>query len=110
LGSQWWDWLEGLTITPGEDGNTLLTGPVVGDAASHSLIKKVRDVGMPLLLVNRVEPGPSTTTGTDQADAPDVKQQIEVSCLERRAAFEPPFLAYFSPWEQNDDHNSSPTQ
>ena len=57
LGHQWTDWFEGLTITLEENGETLLTGPVVDDAALHGLLKKVRDLGMPLLSVNRVEPG-----------------------------------------------------
>jgi hypothetical protein len=74
LGSHWSDWFEGLTITPEEDGNTLLTGAVIDDAALHGLLKRVRDLGMPLLSVNRVEPGPSTALGTGQADAPDGKQ------------------------------------
>ena len=56
LGSQWTVWFEGLTITLEEDGNTLLTGPVVDQAALHGLLKKVRDLGMPLLSVNSVEP------------------------------------------------------
>jgi len=60
LGSQWTDWFEGLTITLEEDSNTLLTGPVVDQAALHGLLKKVRDLGMPLVSVNPVEP--------DQAD------------------------------------------
>lgn len=63
LGSQWTDWFEGLTITLEESGDTLLTGPVVDDAALHGLLKKVRDLGMPLLSVHRVEP--------DQADVSD---------------------------------------
>jgi len=57
LGHQWTDWFGGLTITLEEDGETLLTGPVVDQAALHGLLKKVRDLGMPLLSVNRVEPG-----------------------------------------------------
>ena len=57
LGQQWTDWFEGLTITLEENGDTLLTGPVVDDPALHGLLKKVRDLGMPLLSVNRVEPG-----------------------------------------------------
>jgi len=56
LGFQWTDWFEGLTITLEEDGNTLLTGPVVDQAALHGLLKKVRDLGMPLVSVNRVDP------------------------------------------------------
>jgi len=57
LGQQWTDWFEGLTITLEENGDTLLTGPVIGQPALHGLLKKVRDLGMPLLAVNRVEPG-----------------------------------------------------
>jgi hypothetical protein len=73
LGSQWTDWFEGLTITLEEDGNTLLTGPVVDQAALHGLLKKVRDLGMPLVSVSPVEPGPPTALGTGQADVPKVK-------------------------------------
>jgi hypothetical protein len=57
LGRGWTDWFGGLTITLEEDGDTLLTGPVVDQAALHGLLKKVRDLGMPLLSVNCVEPG-----------------------------------------------------
>ncbi len=73
LGSQWTDWFEGLTITLEEDGDTLLTGPVVDQAALHGLLKKVRDLGMPLVSVSPVEPGPPTTLGTGQADVSEVK-------------------------------------
>ena len=66
LGHQWTDWFGGLTITLEDNGDTLLTGPVVDQAALHGLLKKVRDLGMPLLSVNRVEPG--------QAAVSDVKQ------------------------------------
>jgi len=64
LGRGWTDWFGGLTITLEEDGDTLLTGPVVDQAALFGLLKKVRDLGIPLLSVNRVKPG--------QADASDV--------------------------------------
>jgi hypothetical protein len=57
LGRQWTDWFGGLTITLEDNDETLLTGPVVDQAALHGLLKKVRDLGMPLLSVNRVKPG-----------------------------------------------------
>jgi len=57
LSDQWVDWFEGLTITLEEDGGTLLTGPVVDQAALFGLLKKVRDLGMPLVSINCVEPG-----------------------------------------------------
>jgi hypothetical protein len=51
LGHQWTDWFEGLTITQEDNGVTLLTGPVVDQAALHGLLRRVRDLGMPLLSV-----------------------------------------------------------
>ena len=57
LGRQWTDWFGGLTITLEDNGETLLTGPVVDQAALHGLLRKVRDVAMPLLSVVRVTPG-----------------------------------------------------
>jgi len=49
LGSQWTDWFGGLTITLEDDSDTLLTGPVIDQAALHGLLKKVRDLGLPLI-------------------------------------------------------------
>jgi hypothetical protein len=74
LGCEWTDWFEGLTITLEDNGETLLTGPVVDQALLHGLLRKVRDLGLPLLSVVRVEPGPSTTLGTGQADAAEVNR------------------------------------
>ena len=54
LDQQWSDWFEGLAIEPQENGETLLTGPVVDQPALHGLLKKVRDLGLPLLSVTRV--------------------------------------------------------
>ncbi len=50
------DWFDGLTITLEEDGDTVLTGSVVDQSALHGLLRKVRDLGMLLLSVNRVDP------------------------------------------------------
>ena len=57
LGYGWTDWFEGLIVTLEENGDTLLTGQVVDQAALYGLLKKVRDLGMPLVSVKRVEHG-----------------------------------------------------
>jgi hypothetical protein len=77
LDRQWTDWFGGLSITLEDNGETLLTGPVVDQAALHGLLRKVRDLGMPLLSVIRVKPG--------QADAPDVNPQWKWSNPEGRS-------------------------
>ncbi len=56
LDCNWSDWFEGMTIRLDEEGTTLLTGPLIDQAALHGLFKKVRDLGMPLISVNHVEP------------------------------------------------------
>ena len=66
LGREWAEWFGGLAVRLTDNGETLLTGPVVDQAALHGVLRKVRDVGMPLLSVNHVKPG--------QAEASDVKQ------------------------------------
>ncbi|HLL41021.1 MAG TPA: hypothetical protein VK357_15360 [Rubrobacteraceae bacterium] len=56
LGPQWADWFGGLTITLEDNGETLLTCPVVDQAALHGLLRRVRDLGMPLISAIRVKP------------------------------------------------------
>jgi hypothetical protein len=65
LDSQWTNWFEGMRVTPQDDGDTLVTGPVLDQAALFGLLRKVRDLGMPLISVARVK--------TDNADASDVR-------------------------------------
>jgi len=64
LDNRWADWFDGLTITREENGDTLLMGPVIDQAALHSLLRKVRDLGLPLVSVMHVKP--------KQADGPTV--------------------------------------
>jgi hypothetical protein len=62
LAAHWAEWFDGLTITLLDNGETLLAGPVIDQAALHGMLNHVRDLGLPLLAVDRVE--------SDQA-APD---------------------------------------
>jgi hypothetical protein len=57
LGPQWTDWFGGLVVTLEDNGDTLLTGPIVDQAALHGLLRKLRDVGMPLVSINAIEKG-----------------------------------------------------
>lgn len=57
LGRQWTEWFAGLAITYENDEETLLTGPVADQAALYGLLRKVRDLGLPLLAVHRLQPG-----------------------------------------------------
>jgi hypothetical protein len=64
LDPRWSDWFEGLRLSRERDGTSLLRGPVVDQAALHGLLRKVRDLGLPLIAVIRVDPEP--------ANGPDV--------------------------------------
>jgi len=57
LADRWSSWFDGLTIILEPSGDTLLTGPVVDQAALHGLLKKVRDCGLPLISVQHIEAG-----------------------------------------------------
>ena len=63
LNESWADWFEGLTFIHEDDGTTTITGEIVDQAALHGLLKKIRDLGLPLLSVNRIE--------TDQTEPSD---------------------------------------
>jgi len=64
LHSRWADWFDGLVLTNNSDGTTVISGPVLDQAALHGLLQKVRDVGLPLVSVTYVDP--------DQPDAPTI--------------------------------------
>jgi hypothetical protein len=57
LGAQWGAWFDGMTITQTANGETLITGLVADQAALYGLLRKVRDLGLPLLSVSCREPG-----------------------------------------------------
>ena len=63
LGEQWNAWFEHMTLTQIDDGDSLITGPVIDQAALHGLLRKIRDLGLPLISINRLQPG--------QSDEPD---------------------------------------
>jgi hypothetical protein len=68
LNSEWADWFGGLTITPEDNGTTLLTSPAIDQAALHGLLKRVRDLGLPLISINPIEsePNQSSTEGNEK--------------------------------------------
>ena len=59
LGEKWQSWFDGLTITNLEQGEALLCGPLPDQAALHGVLAKIRDLGLPLLAVNRMAPDSS---------------------------------------------------
>jgi hypothetical protein len=75
LDGRWADWFGGLEITLEDNGNMLLSGPLADQAALHGLLRKVRDLGVPLLSVNWFEPSqteasdskPSSSTRRDSS-------------------------------------------
>jgi hypothetical protein len=56
LDSEWSDWFDGLTITLMDNGETILSGPIVDQTALHGVLIKIRDLGLPLLGLSRIEP------------------------------------------------------
>jgi hypothetical protein len=69
LDQYWADWFGGLAITLEDSGETLLAGPVVDQAALHAVLRKVRDLGMPLLSVVCVTRDDASDTEQQSSDA-----------------------------------------
>ena len=65
LDARWAAWFDGLNLSHERDGTTVIHGPVVDQAALYGLLRKVRDVGLPLVSVSRVDP--------DHPDAPTIE-------------------------------------
>ena len=59
LDTRWQSWFEGMTITAGDD-ETIIRGTVADQVALHSLLTRIRDLGLPLIAVNPIETGEST--------------------------------------------------
>ena len=56
LEARWAAWFGGVILTQESDGTTVIRGPVIDQAALHGLLSKVRDLGLPLIAVTRVDP------------------------------------------------------
>ncbi|GAB3069228.1 hypothetical protein GCM10027080_08070 [Pedococcus soli] len=68
LGSHWASRFDGMTLTPLEDGTTLLRGPVADQAALHGLLRQLGDIGITLLSLQQHDRDPSTAATTEQGD------------------------------------------
>jgi hypothetical protein len=76
LSETWSDWFEGLTFQHGTDGTTVLAGEIIDQAALHGLLKKIRDLGMPLLSVNRVHQETGETGKDTTNKASDIADEV----------------------------------
>jgi hypothetical protein len=65
LDAHWTAWFDGLTVSHDIDGTTVMTGPIADQAALHGVLQRVRDLGLPLVSVVRVESDPSTPAGAE---------------------------------------------
>jgi hypothetical protein len=70
LDAHWTDWFDGLAVTQGDDGSTVISGQVVDQAALHGLLQRIRDLGMPLVSVRQVEDGQPDPTPPTRDGAP----------------------------------------
>jgi hypothetical protein len=64
LEARWTAWFDGLSLTQESDGTTVIRGSVIDQAALHGLLRKVRDLGLPLISVTQVDPEQMKERGT----------------------------------------------
>ncbi len=77
LDDRWADWFDGLTITRDANGETRLIGPVVDQAALHSLLRKVRDLGATLVAVIQLDANPNRSAANPDGDRHHSEKEIE---------------------------------
>lgn len=93
LGERWTGWFEGLQVSS-EAGETIISGPVADQPALHGVLVKIRDLGMCLISVRRLDPGEAGTTtrkeATDEANprrqAPPRTRQLAANAAAARPA------------------------
>lgn len=78
LDARWAAWFDGLSLTHERDGTTVIHGPVADQAALYGLLRKVRDLGLPLVAVSQVDP--------EQANRPEVDADPDHNRCGRGAA------------------------
>ena len=67
LGHRWAAWFDGLDLDALDDGTTVISGPVVDQAALHGLLHKLRDVGTPLISLTQLQPDAPASTDAPPA-------------------------------------------
>jgi len=71
LNESWADWFDGLAFTHEDDGTTTLMGEIVDQSALHGALKKIRDLGLPLISVNRIESNSIAPTDIENNNTPE---------------------------------------
>ncbi len=74
LDARWTAWFDGLTVSHESNGTTVITGAIADQAALHGVLQRVRDLGLPLVSVIRVESDRSTSTGVEAGSSPTTKE------------------------------------
>jgi hypothetical protein len=75
LGTRWAAWFDGLDLADAEDGTTVISGPVVDQAALHGLLEKLRDLGIPLVSLTELTPDAPNAPSDTSTDGPTARHQ-----------------------------------